>query len=220
LVYWRRRLAASDRPYRVVDAIQAVIAQTGILRGKNKRVFDSTIMDDGVATQDTVTQLISMIRRVAREVPGAADLIATQCAGDYRQPGKPKIDWSDPAERDALVSMLVADATLPVAAFADATLTEEQAQTVALLALVAGQDVEPADSQAVCAEAADPGRAVPEVCEVHRHCGFSATGPQHARGLGGQAARRGRDHHHGLPDADGIETGHRLPARDHRVTIP
>jgi Transposase domain (DUF772)/Transposase DDE domain len=145
LVYWRRRLAGSDRPHRVFDAIQAVIAQTGILRGKNKRVFDSTVMDDAVATQDTVTQLISMIRRVGREIPGAGQRIAAECVGDYSQPGKPKIDWSDPAARDALVSMLVTDANLVVAAFLDTTLTEEQAQTLALLALVAGQDVEPAE---------------------------------------------------------------------------
>jgi hypothetical protein len=138
-------LASSDRPHRVFDAVQAVIGQTGILRGKNKRVFDSTIMDDAVATQDTVTQLISAIRRLGREVPGAADRIAAECAGDYTTPAKPKIDWSDPAARDGLVSMLVGDATRLVAAFADAALTDAQVQAVALLALVAGQDVEPAE---------------------------------------------------------------------------
>ena len=31
-------------------------------------------MDDAVATQDTVTQLVSAVRRVAREVPGAAEV--------------------------------------------------------------------------------------------------------------------------------------------------
>jgi len=35
-----------------------------------------------VATQDTVTQLVSMMRRVAREVLGAAARIAAECAGD------------------------------------------------------------------------------------------------------------------------------------------
>jgi hypothetical protein len=145
LVYWRRRLANSDRPNRIFDAVQAVIAETGILRGKNKRVFDSTIMDDAVATQDTVTQLVAAIRRVGREVPGAADKIAEVCAGDYSKPGKPKIDWDDPAAREGLVSMLVSDANALVAAFAGVELTEAQAQAVALLALVAGQDVEPAD---------------------------------------------------------------------------
>ncbi len=36
--------------------------------------LDSTVLDDAVATQDTVTQLIGAIRRVRREVPGAVEL--------------------------------------------------------------------------------------------------------------------------------------------------
>src|SRR5258708_33856001 len=121
------------------------MGESGVLRGKNKRVFDSTIMDDAVATQDTVTLLVAAIRRVAREVAGAAGKIAEVCVGDYSKPGKPKIGWDDPAAREALVSMLVSDATALVAAFAGVELTDGQAQAVALLALVAGQDVEPAD---------------------------------------------------------------------------
>jgi len=96
LVYWRRRLARSQHPHRVNDAVRKVIGQTGILKGR-RRVVDSTILADAVATQDTVTQLVSAIRRVAREVPGAAEKIAQVCAGhDYSRPGKPKIDWDDP----------------------------------------------------------------------------------------------------------------------------
>ena len=102
-------------------------------------------MADAVATQDT-TQLVAAIRRVAREVPGAAEQIALVCTGhDYGKPGKPKIDWDDPAAKDALVSALVSDANAVVAAFRDAKLDEAAACAVALLALVAGQDVEPAD---------------------------------------------------------------------------
>jgi hypothetical protein len=107
---------------------------------------DSTILADAVATQDTVTQLISAIRRVSRQVPGAAEQIAAVCTGhDYSQPGKPKIDWDDPAAKDALVSALVNDATALVAAMHDPDLEEPAASAVALLALVAGQDVEPAE---------------------------------------------------------------------------
>lgn len=47
-----------------------MIEQVGILRGRNKRAVDSTILADAVATQDTVTQLIAAIRRVQRQVPG------------------------------------------------------------------------------------------------------------------------------------------------------
>src|SRR6185369_14595275 len=96
--------------------------------------------------QDTVTQLISAICRVRREVPGAGEQIAAVCTGhDYSAPGKPKIDWDDPAAKDALVPALVNDADALVAAFAGADLEEPAASAVALLALVAGQDVEPAE---------------------------------------------------------------------------
>jgi hypothetical protein len=146
LVYWRKRLARSGRPHRVNDAVKTVIEQTGILKGRRRRAVDSTILADAVATQDTVTQLVSAIRRVAREVPGAAEQIATVCTGhDYSEPGKPKIDWDDPAARDALVPALVNDANALVAAFAEVKLAEPAASAMALLALVAGQDVEPAE---------------------------------------------------------------------------
>jgi hypothetical protein len=74
LVYWRRRIAASDRPDRVFDAVAEVIAQTGILAGRRKRCVDSTVFDDAVATQDAVTQLTAAIRKVARVVPGAGEV--------------------------------------------------------------------------------------------------------------------------------------------------
>jgi Transposase DDE domain/Transposase domain (DUF772) len=146
LVYWRNRIAKSARPHRVRDAVMMVAGQTGILRGRRRRAVDSTILADAVATQDTVTQLISAIRKVAREVPGAAGQIAAVCTGhDYSKPGKPKIDWDDPAAKDALVSALVNDAAAVVAAFEGAGLDEPAASALALLALVAGQDVEPAE---------------------------------------------------------------------------
>ena len=146
LVYWRKRLAKSQRPHRVNDAVRKVIEQTGILRGRRRRAVDSTILADAVATQDTVTQLVSAIRRVAREVPGAAEQIAAVCTGhDYSRPGKPKIDWDDPAAKDALVSALVNDANALVAALEGASWMSRAPRALALLALVAGQDVEPAE---------------------------------------------------------------------------
>jgi IS5 family transposase len=146
LVYWRNRIAKSERPHRVNDAVKTVIEQTGILKGRRRRAVDSTILDDAVATQDTVTQLVSAIRKVAREVPGAAEQIARLCTGhDYSKPGKPKIDWDDPQAKQALVSALVNDANALVVALQGRDLGEPAASAVALLALVAGQDVEPAE---------------------------------------------------------------------------
>ncbi len=146
LVYWRNRIARSKRPHRVNDAVKKVIAETGVLKGRRRRAVDSTILADGVSTQDTVTQLVSAIRRAAREVPGAAEQVAAVCTGhDYSRPGKPKIDWDDPAAKDALVSALVNDANALVAALEGRDLDEQAASALALLALVAGQDVEPAE---------------------------------------------------------------------------
>ena len=149
LTYWRRRLAASGRPHRIFEVVRELVIETGAVRGKNRRALDSTVLDDAVARQDTVTQLIAAVRRVARDVPGAADLVASCCTGyDYTQPGKPRIAWDDEAARDELVSALVNDALALLAALDVDTITAaggKAAEAVALLALVAGQDVEPAD---------------------------------------------------------------------------
>ena len=146
LTYWRQRLASSARPHRINQAVKRVVEQTGVLAGRRRRAVDSTILADAVATQDTVTQLVAAIRRVGREVPGAAARIAAVCSGhDYAKPGKPQVDWEDPQAKDALVSALVNDASALVAALDDAELDEQAQGAVALLALVAGQDVEPAE---------------------------------------------------------------------------
>jgi hypothetical protein len=147
LVYWRRRIARSKRPDRVFDAVAEVIAETGILRGRRKRCVDSTVFDDAVATQDTVTQLVAAIRKVARVVPGAAEVIGRVSTVDYSQPGKPPIDWDDPVAKQNLVSDLVNDALAVLAELGgdDAPQREAKAaDALGLLALVAGQDVEPA----------------------------------------------------------------------------
>jgi hypothetical protein len=41
LTYWRRRLAASDRPNRIFDAVRAVVAETGAVTAKTRRALDS-----------------------------------------------------------------------------------------------------------------------------------------------------------------------------------
>jgi len=152
LTYWRRRLAASQHPNRIFETVAEVISETGAVAGKTRRALDSTILDDAVARQDTVTQLIAAIRRVAREVPAGAEIIsAVVFSGhDYARPGKPEIAWDDPAARDELVSALVGDALAVLAELEarhpdGAGLDERAGQAVALLALVAGQDVEPAE---------------------------------------------------------------------------
>ncbi len=147
LTYWRRRLAASDRPNRIFEAVKAVVAQTGALAGKTRRALDSTVLDDAVATQDTVTQLIGAIRRVRREVVGAAELVDAHCsAHDYDDPGKPRIAWDDADARGRLVDALVSDAHRLLEQLPGQDPGSRAGQAVALLALIAGQDVEPVEN--------------------------------------------------------------------------
>jgi IS5 family transposase len=143
LTYWRTRLRKSDHPERIFDAVRSVIDATGVLKGRTRRALDSTLLDDAVATQDTVTQLIAAIRRVRRLVPGAKDV--TLSAHDYETSGKPLIAWDDPVAKADLVDGLVTDAVNLLAEFEDVTEDAEATSALGLLALVAGQDVEQGD---------------------------------------------------------------------------
>ena len=99
LTYWRTRLRRSGRPERIFDAMREVVAATGVLKGRTRRALDSdsTLLDDAVATQDTVTQLISAVRRMRREVPGAMAVVVS--GHDYDRAGKPTIAWDDPVAK-------------------------------------------------------------------------------------------------------------------------
>lgn len=168
-VYWRRRLNASERPHRIDEAVKQVAAQTGVLAGRARRALDSTVLDDAVATQDTVTQLVAAIRKVRRLVPEACEVAVD--AHDYDSAAKPDIAWDDELARDALVSALVTDAIniidcLPVSGF-----DEDQERAVALLALIAGQDVEPGEEPGTwrIARAVAKDRVVSVVDDESRH---------------------------------------------------
>src|SRR5690242_5506863 len=178
LVYWRRRIAASDRPDRVFDMVAEVIAETGILKGRRKRCVDSTVFDDAVATQDTVTQLVAAIRKVARLVPGGSEAIDQVCSLGYAKAGKPDIDWDDPQAKADLVSTLVNDALAVLAVLCGPGAPQRDpaaADALGLLALVAGQDVEPADGtdgtdgRWVIARKVAPDRVISTVDPQTRH---------------------------------------------------
>jgi hypothetical protein len=146
LTYWRRRLAGSGNPHRIMEAIAEIVAETGVLKGKRRRAVDSTVLDDAVARQDTITQLIAAVRRFGRDVPGGQDLVGIHARGyDYTRTGKPDIAWDDQDAKDGLISALVTDALTLLAAVDPETLESKAADAYALLALVAGQDVEPAE---------------------------------------------------------------------------
>ena len=63
-------------------------------------------------------------------------------AHDYDGRAKPVCDWGDPDERAWLIDELVTDARAVLDALDGSQLSDEQAQAAALLAVVAGQDVE------------------------------------------------------------------------------
>jgi IS5 family transposase len=169
LTYWRSRLRGSQRPERIFDAVREVVERTGVLKGKRRRALDSTLLDDAVATQDTVTQLVSAIRRVRRMItPAAAVEVA---AHDYDASGKPVCAWDDPDAKAALLSGLVNDARAIIDAVDEVELSAEQADAVGLLALVAGQDVEPGDEDGTwrIAQRVAPDRIISTVDPEARH---------------------------------------------------
>ncbi len=165
LTLWRNKLRTSDRPQRIFDAVRDVVAATGVLTGKTRRALDSTLLDDAVATQDTVTQLVSMIRRVRRAIPAAATVTVT--AHDYEASGKPRIAWDDDDARQQLVTALVVDARTTIDALEGVGLDDEQADHRLLLDVddhtVVGDGVE--DGAGVVDESGDQlvtgGRVIP-----------------------------------------------------------
>lgn len=146
LTLWRNRLRASHRPQRIFEAVREVVRATGVLAGRQRRALDSTVLDDAVTRQDTVTQLVAQIRVVRRLVPQARALGLT--AHDYEGPArKPACAWNDPTDIERVVTALVHDAQLILDTVAGEKLSSDQADAVGLLALVAGQDVEPGDGE-------------------------------------------------------------------------
>ncbi len=149
LVGLRNRLRASVRPRRLFEDVNVVARSAGLLRGR-VRVLDSTPLLDAVATQDTVTQLRAAIRglltaldreqavEVARRVR-----MSLRRDDDYATVGKPACDWDDRSAREALVDALVIDALAALAVIDGEQLGVRGVEAAELLALVAGQDVEP-----------------------------------------------------------------------------
>ena len=169
LTLWRQRLRASGCPERIFDAVREVAAECGALSNKTMRALDSTVLFDAVATQDTVTMISAQIRRVRRLAPAAAGLVLGH---DYDARARPVCDWDDPDERAWLIDDLVTDAKRVLDALDGSELTEEQAQAAALLAVVAGQDVE-ADPKVPgrwrIARRVVPGRVISTVDPEARH---------------------------------------------------
>jgi hypothetical protein len=77
LVGARNRLRASLRPGRLLEDTKVVAKATGAL-GQRARVLDSTPIYDAVATEDTVTQLRAVIRKLLVVLDQNADPLAAE----------------------------------------------------------------------------------------------------------------------------------------------
>ncbi|MCP3937600.1 MAG: IS1182 family transposase [Actinomycetia bacterium] len=144
LVLWRRRLRDSADPKRIDRTVRGVVDATGVLAGKRLRALDSTVLDDAVARQDTITMLAQQIRRVRRMIPELAKVPVHDDNLDF---SRPLCDWTDAADVDRVVSELTEDAfVLILAADELDDLSDAQAEAVGLLGVIVGQDVEEVDA--------------------------------------------------------------------------
>jgi hypothetical protein len=143
LVDFRARLAASERPDRIFATTVEVAGKAGLVG--RKRVLDSTPVYDAVATQDTITLIRSAIRALLRAAERPLrvelrELIRSQDA--YTDMTKPVIDWTDPAEREALIDARARDAHAMLAHLDGCELPAEVERVAVLLATVVGQDLD------------------------------------------------------------------------------
>ena len=143
LVDMRARLAASARPDRIFERTVEVAAQAGLVG--RRRVLDSAPVYDAVATQDTITLIRSAVRGLLRAAGHVlrAELRAVISSEDtYTSTAKPAIDWTDAAEREALVDSRARDGYALLAVLDGRVLEQEVDQAARLLATVLGQDLE------------------------------------------------------------------------------
>ncbi|MGI8751499.1 MAG: transposase [Acidimicrobiales bacterium] len=174
LVGLRNCLRASARPRRLFTDTKAAAGEAEVM-GKRVRVLDSTPIYDAVATQDTVTQLRSAIRKLLRCLDRGHPALATKVGSvltrddDFAGPGKPPCDWDDPQAREAPVDALVNDALAALVALEGDAL-EGVADAAALLATVAGQDVDEGDDKVFrIARRVAPDRVISVVDVEARH---------------------------------------------------
>jgi hypothetical protein len=143
LVDMRARLAGSDAPNRIFDAVLDVAKAAGLVG--RKRVLDSTPLYDAVATMDTVTLIRSAIRGLLKAADSELEVRLRAVLArdeDYAAAGKPVCDYDDSAARAALVDALAKDGMALLAVLDGRELAEAVTQAGALLATVIGQDLD------------------------------------------------------------------------------
>jgi Transposase domain (DUF772) len=182
LVDMRARLAASDTPGRIFDAVLDVAKAAGLVG--RKRVLDSTPLYDAVATMDTVTLIRSAIRGLLKAASSEleAELRAVLARDDdYAAAGKPVCDYDDADARAALVDALARDGMALLGVLdGREELPDAVTQAGALLAAVLGQDLDQ-DSGGVfrIARRVAKDRVISTVDPEARHGHKTAARPSH-----------------------------------------
>ncbi len=171
LVDMRARLARSDRPNRIFDAVLEVARQAGLVG--RRRVLDSTPLYDAVATMDTVTLVRSAIRGLltAAGTGLAAALGAVLTSGDdYASAAKPGIDWDDEATRAQLIDSRARDGMAMLVVLDGLKLDQRLDAAARLLATVLGQDItEDDDGHFVIVRGTAADRVISTVDPETRH---------------------------------------------------
>ncbi|TWP43804.1 transposase, partial [Lentzea tibetensis] len=142
LVDMRARLARSDRPDRIFEVVLGVARRAGLVG--RKRVLDSTPLYDAVATMDTVTLIRSAIRGLLRATDRDLETQLRSVIGsgdDYATAAKPRVDWDDPAAREALIDSRARDGFAMLGLLNGRDLDTEVEQAARLLATALGQDL-------------------------------------------------------------------------------
>lgn len=143
LVDMRARLAASDAPNRIFEAVLQVAKAAGLVG--RKRVLDSTPLYDAVATMDTVTLIRSAIRGLLKvadaELEEQLRAVLTR-DDDYATAGKPSCDYDDADARADLIDALARDGKALLTVLEGRELPEAVSQAAELLVTVLGQDLD------------------------------------------------------------------------------
>ena len=145
LVDMRARLRESKRPDRVFEVTRETASAAGLIG--RKRVLDSTPLYDAVTTMDTITLIRTALRGLLAEAGDLEPAMRRACTSgdDYTDSAKPRINWDDAAERDALIDSRARDAYACLAILDGRKLEDELARAAELLATVVGQDLDEGD---------------------------------------------------------------------------
>lgn len=171
LAEFRARLLRSGMVEFLNAQFLRVAKRAGVIG--HRRAVDSTGIDDSVLTQDTVSLIRSALRRcldrLAVVCPERAEAARSRLRrDDYDAPGKPQICWSSALERAALVVELFGDAQIVIAACSGLD-DAELIAAAALLATVAGQDIDEEGDSPVIRKGVAVERVISTVDPDARH---------------------------------------------------